>query len=166
MTPKRCLRSLFLIGGIALLAPTLSDCALLREAIGIELRRPKLSLADVTIEKASLTALELGMSIRVDNPNDFSLDFDKLDYKVSIDGSELAKGTHSGKVTLPAESHVLVKLPLIMHTSQAFALLSKVFTTSEETFAEVVATANFLTPIGALGVQFQDKKPLRKLTGF
>jgi LEA14-like dessication related protein len=155
--------------GIACLIPlivfALTRCAFLREAIGFELRRPQLALSDVSVEGASLSALDLALVIRVDNPNDFALEFAKLDYDVKVDGIELAKGRYDQKISLPAEGHILVKLPLRVQTNHAFAIVTKVVGSSQESFAEVQATADFVTPIGSLAVKFNDRKPLRKFTG-
>lgn len=154
----------------ALLMPivvlAVTGCAYLREAIGFELRRPQLALTDVSVEGASLSALDLALVIRVDNPNDFTLEFAKLDYDVKVDGAELARGTYNQKITLPAEAHILVKLPLRIQTNQALAIVTKVFRSNQDSIAEVSSTADFITPIGSLAVKFHDRKPLRKLTGF
>lgn len=166
MIPKTFHKILAILWLLPLLHVAGSGCTLLREAIGIELRRPQLSLTDVSIVKANLTSIELALALRVDNPNDFALDFAKLDYTVRVDGIELAKGMRAQKISLPAESHVTLKFPLIVQTTQALSILSKVFTSAQPSFAEVTATADFLTPLGGLAVQFHDKKPLQKLTGF
>lgn len=155
------------IMGLMVLGPWCAQgCAFLRAAIGFELRRPELSLADVAVEKASINALDLSLTIRVDNPNDVGLEFAKLDYKVKVDGIELAAGIYDKKLSLPPESHVLVKLPLKVQTTQVFTMVSEMFSSSRDFFAEVIATADFVTPVGALAVNFTDKKPLKKLTGF
>lgn len=159
----KVLRTAFLLPFILF---AVGRCAFLREAIGFELRRPQLALSDVSVVGASLSALDLALLIRVDNPNDFSLEFAKLDYDVKVDGVELARGTYHQKIALPPESHVTVKLPLRIQTNQALAIVTKVLRSSQDLFAEVSSTADFVTPIGSLAVKFQDRKPLRKLTGF
>lgn len=149
-----------------LLALALGGCAYLREAIGLGPQKPKVALADIAVTKASLAALDLAVTLRIDNPNDFALNFSRLRYKMVAAGLDVANGTYGERITVPAEGHTLIKLPLSVDTNAALKLVHELLSKSEETYAILTATADFETPFGAMEVNFEDKRALKKLAGF
>jgi LEA14-like dessication related protein len=149
----------------ALLA-TASACEHLREAIGLGPRRPKVQLVDLQVARASKQALDLAVSLRVTNPNDFALRLDKLRYTAQAAGLKVAAGEAGERVEVPAAGEAVVKLPLAVDPNAALSLLHQLLTRPDEIYLELEATADFLTPVGAMEVGFTDKRPLRKLAGF
>jgi LEA14-like dessication related protein len=150
---------------VVILALT-GGCAFLREAIGLGPQNPKVQLADVEVVNANLASLELMVTIRVDNPNDFDLNFSKLRYNMVAGGLAVASGTLDDQVSVPASGHSLIKLPLAIDAGNALKLAHDLLTKTTETFAVLTATADFDTPFGAMAVSFEDKRPLKKLAGF
>lgn len=160
-------RSLVRHAGLALLVTSfVAGCAFLRDSIGIGPQKPKVQLAGIEVQKASLLALELLVTLRVDNPNDFELNFSKLRYKMVAGELPVASGTYDERISIPATGHALIRLPLGVDSNNALKLAQNLLTKQEEVFALMDATADFETPFGAMEVKFEDKHPLKKLAGF
>ena len=106
------------------------------------------------------------VTLRVDNPNDFELNFSKLKYHMVAGDLQIATGVFDERISIPATSHAMIKLPLTVDSSNALKLAQDLLTKSEEVFAIMNATADFETPFGAMEVNFEDKHALKKLAGF
>jgi len=143
----------------------LGGCTYLREAIGLGPQRPTVTLAEIDVDRVSLVALDLTVVLRVNNPNNFALDFAKLRYDVKAAGLDVAAGTYDDKISIPASGNSFIKLPLKVDTVNALKLVHELLTKGDDVLAVMNATADFATPLGAMQVSFEDKKPLRKLTG-
>lgn len=141
----------------------LSGCAYLKAAIGLGPTRPKVSVVEVAVSKATLTALALLVTIRVDNPNDFNLEFSLLKYEMTAGALKLASGSYDPPISVPAEGHALVKLPLAVEANNVIKLASDLLKNSNEITAIMKATAEFKSPVGNMTVDFEDKRPLRQL---
>lgn len=148
------------------LALPLGGCAYLREAIGLGPQRPKVQLTDIAVTKATFLALDLAVTLRVDNPNNFDLRFSKLKYDMVAAGLDVARGVFDETVIVPATGFSLVKLPLRVDSQNALQLVQALLASKEEVFAELNATADFETPFGPMSVNFEDKQALKKLVGF
>lgn len=160
-------RSLFRQAGLALLVTSfVAGCAFLRDSIGIGPQKPKVQLAGIEVQKASLLALELLVTLRVDNPNDFELNFSKLRYKLVAGELAIASGTFDERISIPATGHATIRLPLDVDSNNALKLAQDLLTKQDEVYALMDATADFETPFGAMEVKFEDKHPLKKLAGF
>jgi len=143
-----------------------TGCTYLQDLVGLGVQQPKVQLVEFSVTKVSLTALELLVGLRVDNPNSFDINFDKLRYKLSASGSQIASGTLQQHITVPSGRQTVVRLPLTIDGGSVVTLLHELLTKSSEIYALLAATADFDTPFGAMEVHFDDKKPLRKLLGF
>lgn len=149
---------------LALAAAT--SCTHLKELIGFEPQQPKLQVTDIAVTDISLNELSLLVSLKVDNPNDFSLKFAGLRYQLSAADMAIAKGFYDHQVHIPAGGSVPVKLPLQVHTDAALRLMHELLTKSTGLMVILKATADFETPIGAMALDFEDRRPLHKLAGF
>ncbi len=160
-------RSLLRHAGALLLATSfVTGCAFLRESIGMGAQKPKVQLSAIDVQKASLLAMELLVTLRVDNPNDFELNFSRLRYKMVAGDLHIASGTFDERISIPGTSHALIRLPLSVDSTNALKLAQDLLTKNEEVFAIMNATADFETPFGAMEVNFEDKHALKKLAGF
>ncbi len=153
-------------GALLLVTSFVAGCAFLRESIGLGAQKPKVQLSAIDVQKASLLSMELLVTLRVDNPNDFELNFSRLRYKMVAGDLQIASGTFDERISIPATSHALIKLPLSVDSTNALKLAQDLLTKTEEVFAIMNATADFETPFGAMEVNFEDKHALKKLAGF
>lgn len=151
---------------VLLVTGFVTGCAFLRESVGLGPQKPKVQLSAIDVQKASLAQLELLVTLRVDNPNDFDLNFSKLKYKMVAGDLEIASGTYGDRISVPATNHALIKLPLTVDSGAALKLAQDLLTKKDEVFAVMNATADFETPFGAMEVAFEDKHALKKLAGF
>jgi LEA14-like dessication related protein len=148
-----------------ILTLSLGGCAYFRELIGLGAQQPKVHLVDAAVTGFSLTGISLLVTLSVENPNEFDLSFAKLRYKMSVGNSVVASGVLADHVTIPAEGHQQVKLPLDVEGQNVLQLVHDVLTKSNETIAVLNATADFDTPFGPMEVGFEDRRPLHKLAG-
>jgi LEA14-like dessication related protein len=149
--------------GLLCLLLTLSGCAYLKAAIGLGPTRPKVNVVAVEVSRATLIALDLIVTIRVDNPNDFNLDFSMLKYQMTAGELNIAAGSYDPPLSVPAEGHALVKLPLTVDAGNVIKLAQEMLQGKEEVTALMKATADFATPVGNMTVDFEDKRPLRQI---
>jgi len=159
----RVAQASLLLGVAIAVAP---GCAFLRDVVGLGPQSPKVSLVEVTVENFTLTALDLMVVVRVDNPNDFDLNFAKLRYKLTVDNLEIASGDYVDRLSIPSTGNAMIKLPLRVDAQSAMKLAHDLLGNAGESVAVMTATADFLSPIGAMEVNFEDKRPLKKLAGF
>jgi LEA14-like dessication related protein len=141
-------------------------CTYLKEAIGLGPQSPKVQVEAIDVVRATIGSLDLLVTLRVDNPNDFQLSFSKLRYDMVAAGLRVAAGTFDEHLVIPASGHAEIKLPLTVDAGAALQLVHDLLTKSEDTEAIMTATAAFDTPLGAMDVSFEDKRPLKKIAGF
>lgn len=159
-------RARALIAVIFASALALGGCAYMRALIGLGPMRPKVTVTDIAITKASFATLDLLVAIRVDNPNDFDLNFAKVRYQMVAVGETIASGVYDKRISIPEKGRSEIKLPLSIDAVAALKLVSVLFQTKDDVVAVMTAVADFETPFGAMAVDFEDKRPLRKLAGF
>lgn len=146
-------------------AALLQGCTFLKEAIGLGPRRPKVQVYTIELHKASLLALEMLVTVQVENPNDFALKLSRLRYKMTAESMPLAEGVYSGQILVPAGGNSFVKLPLKVNATSLLKLIQLVVDGQSEPMAVVEATADFESPFGTIEVDFNDHRPLRKMAG-
>ena len=100
----------------ALLLATLAACGGAGRTHRVEepprpFRRPAVALRDVRLSGAGLLGGAAEIELRVHNPNDYDLTEPRVNYRVLLDGVEIATGLTDLDVTVPAEDSVIVKLP-------------------------------------------------------
>lgn len=72
---------------------------------------PRVMLNSVEIEGVSLEGVELTLHTDVENPNSFGADIGRLDYRIEIDGTQIANGRMSDEVHVPAAGSAEVAIP-------------------------------------------------------
>lgn len=76
---------------------------------------PTVKLIDVKIVRARLTEQEFQLSIRLDNPNGFSLPVRGFKYRVQLNEINLADGQYNQWFNIPARGHKVLQIPV--HTN-------------------------------------------------
>lgn len=148
------------------LAGSVSSCTWLKETIGLGPRRPKVTVTEVAVTKASLVMLELSVKVMVENPNSFDLVVNRLRYQMVAADLEIARGIHNARVTVPGEGRSTVQLPLTIDARNVMKLARDLLSKKDDVLTVMTATAEIDTPLGAMDVDFEDKRPLRKLVNF
>jgi len=143
----------------------MQGCTFLKEAIGLGPRRPKVQIHAVEVKKASVTAIDLQITVQVENPNDFALKLSRLRYNMNTDSLSVAAGQYDPEITIPPSGKALVKLPLTVNAESVIKLMQMLLDGRSDPEAFITATADFQTPFGPIEVDFDDRRPLRKMTG-
>ena len=143
----------------------LQGCAYLKEAIGLGPRQPKVQIYAVEVKKATVMAIELQVTIQVENPNDFALKLSRLRYDMNAESLDVASGQYDPEITIPPSGKTFVKLPLTVNAESVIKLMQMLLDGNADPEALITATADFQTPFGPIEVDFDDRRPLRKMAG-
>ena len=73
---------------------------------------PKVTVENVVVRDVALSGVTLDVTVAIDNPNSYGVDFSKLKYKVFIEGEELLKGETNEKSIIDGKKKNFVTLPL------------------------------------------------------
>ncbi len=103
----RLLRLIFLLT----LLLGLAGCAVLQE----QLKNPEVAVQKVDITRLSLTDMDLGVQLGIDNPNPFGIALAGLDYRVEIEGQPLIRGQSDQRVKVASGGKSQLTLPLSLH---------------------------------------------------
>ena len=150
-----------ILGIIVGIALNLGGCAYLKEAVGLVVRKPQVSLVAIDVEKADFSSLDLLVSLQIDNPNDFAIRFFNLRYDLNAAGKLLATGKFDDKITVPKEGRQLLRLPIAVDTRSAVGLASQLLRGRQDLMAELTATTFFEGPLGPIEVNVSESKALR-----
>ena len=71
-------------------------------------RAPKVSVAEINVKSLGLYEQVFDVGLRVNNPNDFDIDIEGLEFKLEINGREFATGMAHTHTRLPALSSAVV----------------------------------------------------------
>ena len=71
-------------------------------------KAPKVSVAEVNVKRLGLFEHVFDVGLRVNNPNDFDIAIEGLEFKLEINGREFATGTAYTHTHLPAFSTAVV----------------------------------------------------------
>jgi LEA14-like dessication related protein len=140
-----------------------TSCTYLKEAIGLGPIRPKITLHQVEVKYATIQALTLVVSIKIENPNDFDLNLKNLQYDVHALELKLATGNYKERISVPAEGSYMVKLPVAVNPVNAIAVIKKIMAQGPDVKATVKASADFESPVGDMEVAFEQTKALSDL---
>jgi len=84
---------------------TLNACAAIP---GSKPESPTVRIASVRPLNLSLTEQKLGFKLRVENPNNFDLPLEALNFTASFAGEDIAEGSSDEKITIPAKGEAIV----------------------------------------------------------
>ena len=143
----------------------MQGCTFLKEAVGLGPRRPKVQVYAIELHRASILSLEMMITVQVENPNDFALKFSRLRYNLSAERLQVAEGIFTEKISVPPGGKSFIKLPLKVNAANLLKLIQIIADGQTDPVAAIEATADFDTPFGAIEVDFNDRRPVRKMTG-
>ena len=92
------------------LASIVSLAALTAACTGIPFnaKAPKVSVAEVSVKRLGLFEQIFDVGLRVNNPNDFDIAIEGLEFKLEVNGREFATGTAYTHTHVPAFSSAVV----------------------------------------------------------
>lgn len=146
---------------IIILMSQISSCTYLREALGIVTRRPTVSLKSIQLDKMTFQEIKLLVSVQVENPNSFELNFQNLNYTLNSDEVLLASGYFKEAIVVPSNQTRVIPIPLLIDSKSAQQVLKNLFIKRQPISLRWHARALFKTPLGVkMEVGFYDEKKL------
>lgn len=85
----------------------------------LTLAKPKLSIADMNVKKASFNEVAMDIVLAIDNPNDFSLPLNNVGYRIKSQGKSLFSG-NTGNQSLEKGSNK-ISVPIRIKPSDLFS---------------------------------------------
>ena len=82
-----------------------------------DIMEPVVTMTGVDVKGISLEGVALDLLLDVENPNGFGANIGELDYTVMLDNNEVATGTRSDLVAVPAAGTVEVAVPFTIKWS-------------------------------------------------
>ena len=149
---KKLLSALLLISSLIVLA----HC----EGLGKKaFKKPKVTVAQVSLDKVSLDGATLLFNLNVDNPNSYDLDIKSLSYEVELSGKPFTTGTFDKGAKLSAGKISIVQLPLKVKFADLFRTAGEMLV-NDSTPYRLKGTVK----VGIIDIPF-DKAGELKLTG-
>ena len=107
------------------------------------------------------TGIDINLVLSIKNTNDVDLEFKDLVYRVKIYDVEVLQGKYAEKITAKSKVTSLVTIPVSVPTSKAGEVFEKILAgVGKETFLVLEAEASFMTELGGINVDFEERKPL------
>ena len=84
-------------------------------------KMPNIKLGSLEVQQLTMSSAKLLLQLEVDNPNAFSLLFDKLDYKLKLNGFDVGGGLLERPVNIQHGAHGVIGLPLSLDLAKSSA---------------------------------------------
>ena len=120
---------------------------------------PEVTLSDLQFRGAGLLEQQLGLVLRLRNPNDADLPLRGLKVTLTIDGEPFATGLSNENVTVPALGEKMVTVDAVSSTSDLLSQLRNVAALRDIQY--IIAGTAFLRGEGNRTLPFQQKGLLR-----
>lgn len=98
--------------------------------------QPKVFIDAIEIEDATLSGLTALLTLNVENPNNFALNAQGLDYTMSLAGTDIISGENTSSMSVPALGSGKIEVPVRITYASLLETIPKVLQTG-------VATYNF-----------------------
>lgn len=105
---------------------SLSSCAFLSDLVGLGAQRPVVKLKEMAVENISLQAIDLKLTVQVDNPNNFGIALATLHYQIDALGLAIATGSYMDSFKVPANGSNQIRLPLRVDPRSLLKLMNEV----------------------------------------
>lgn len=112
---------------VLLLAAALGGCALFRDVI-----QPEVQLTSVGFQPGSGARQQLEIGVRVTNPNNFALKLADLNYRILLQGKEVARGNYRDKLEVAARGSAEFAVPVELNLLSGLALIQSLLQSPEE----------------------------------
>lgn len=156
---------------LLILISMLSACQMLEES-GV-VRKPEVSLSDISIKAISMQGVDLDVSLNVNNGNPIPINLSGYDYQLTIEGRRFLSGERATQTEVPASGVGKVSLPLALNFNELKALSEALsqkeavqFGLSTTAFIDVPVLGRLAFPATKSGTVPLPKMPQISVTGF
>ena len=73
---------------------------------------PRVSVSGLKLEKLSITGAFMVLQVKVENPNDFQLSFENLDYRLRVNGNEWVSGSAANTMSVDGKGNNILNIPV------------------------------------------------------
>jgi LEA14-like dessication related protein len=123
--------------------------ALYRQAF----KEPVITLQNVRLAGLGVTGGNLDVVLNVYNPNGYRLDATRLNYRVSVEDTQLASGVLDSRFTVQNEDSTTVRIPVSFTFSGLGAAGRAIFNTGSVNY-RVTGDVAVGTPVGSFTIPF------------
>lgn len=119
---------------------------------------PKISFKGLKVSKLGFSGIDMVLGLGIENRNVFGFDVGKLDYKIALAGTQVAKGVSQNLASIPKKGAGEIKLPISLSFSGlASSVRSAIM--GKEVDCAIRGAADLNTPFGvfAMPINAQQK---------
>jgi LEA14-like dessication related protein len=131
-----------------------SGCASLGALTGAGFQRPTLAYESWSADGLDLDGVTIHLRYRLDNPNDFSLDMRRLDYRLEVEGQQVAEGELPAGIQLRARGATPLSVPIRLRWRDIPGFVQLLVTRRDVAY-RVTGNAGVATPLGTVGLPFE-----------
>ena len=99
---------------VALLALTLAACA----GLPYDAKPPRISVSEVDVKSLGLFEQRFDVGLRVNNPNDFDLRIEALEFDIEVNERPFAKGLTRTAALIPATTSAVMRVEAVTQSRQ------------------------------------------------
>ena len=144
---------------LAILLVGTGACSYLRAVTGVGFQRPSLSYESWSPQQVDLEGVTIALQYRLDNPNDFAVDLRALDYRLEVEGQQVAEGKLPVGIELPARGATPVSLPVRLRWRDIPNFLELLVTRTEVAY-RVAGNAGIGSALGTVTLPFEHQDRL------
>ena len=155
--------------GLAFEVPVLGAMRLPLQTTGSlpMVKAPRVEVEGLKVKRLKLTGAEVELQLKLNNPNAFGVRFERLDYRLGIDGDLWAQGQGGEAADIGAKGEGLLRLPLALDFTRmglgAYRALTGKAPLQYDLEGQLdLGTALPLLPRAAIPLRLRGKIPLRR----
>ena len=114
---------------------------------------PTASVTQLDLRRLSLQQLDVGLILDLNNPNDFSIPLEGIDWALGLFDASVADGTARPEATIPAQGSSAVDVPISLRVADLPSTARQVVSASEIPW-NVGGTCHFNLPASTIAVDF------------
>jgi LEA14-like dessication related protein len=154
-----------LAAALALVA--LPGCALIQKIAGAAFEKPKLTYESWSAEGLDLDGVTIALHYRLENPNGFGLDLQRLTYRLEVEGRPITDGELPAAVQIKGNGATPIALPVRLRWRELPGFAQTLLTKSDVAY-RVSGEAGVGSPVGTIGLPFDhaDRVALPRLPSF
>jgi LEA14-like dessication related protein len=146
----------------------LASCALVQRIAGAAFERPKLTYESWSTEALDVEGVTIALHYRLENPNGFGLDLQRLAYKLEVEGHPLGEGElPAGGLDLAPHATTPVAIPVRLRWRDIPGFMGALLEKREVAY-RISGEAGVGSPFGAVALPFdhRDRVVLPSLPSF
>jgi LEA14-like dessication related protein len=150
----------------ALAVAALPGCSLLNSIAGTAFEAPKLTFESWSADAVDLEGVTIALHYRLDNPNAFGLDLERLGYRLEVEGRRVVEGQLPAGLHLAAKAASPVAVPVRLRWRDLPGFAEALLTRSDVGY-RISGEAGVRTPLGTVTLPFEhrDRVALPRLPG-